>query len=760
MGPDPCGPTNTPHHPPKQKKSESVAIFDQVVAQGRHGIMKQATFIAVLLAAWCGMKRIPGLGIKSCPWLKDNAKKKQRTATDSSPAVRLPAWALTCTKVDNVICLGSLVHIQSCTQSSAHNLYDDLTTEETIQLAMLRADFQMVSQIVDTYLITWTLSDVVAVQAGALLGPAFGPFVHSTSTPFDRMATVRKEALLGQLLANAQTVSAYTGGGLVHLLHIPAFLCERLSSKTPGVLCTPHIYAVALGVEAQRRKRPLPAAAVASAPTPPADPDSGDSESEPDVGSSRRAPRDKFPIMAKLKIAEMMYALKSPDNLETIVELALGLVLPPDQYYEMKEKIRNKTIKLPTRSTVYLIVVKLDWLNMLYQRVLFSRTCDETDSDREWFSSQLGGDSSPQRTFNYMNQVEERAIFRGTPDDIANLAREVGPLKCFTLVRRTMPLQILGLGNSGTVGKFYNFAKSLMYEAGAELLPQRRDTVSGWLADQGTDIKLGDVANPQGSTVDIMRALNAGHIEWGSPGTKDGFFFPNSITIAEGLHAIFGALEDALKTSEAWPHFEPVLRDLTVTMGDKMFRDRFLEVCMQAADKWERKLFHNFRGHKFDWRWEVLEVITKQLSIRWPILGRYFDEPRLSNDGQLTNQGIGILHRALADQENDLPAVYPMILCTEVISNAVGHNARWLKGCDCHEKILLESPTVKKRDELMAAEDPSYVGGGCFWCGRRGAWLAHGIVETWCDNGEKASSPEYVEFTVSDVPPISFDSDY
>ena len=85
------------------------------------------------------------------------------------------------------------------------------------------------------------------------------------------------------------------------------------------------------------------------------------------------------------------------------------------------------------------------------------------------------------------------------------------------------------------------------------------------------------------------------------------------IVIADVLHAIFGCLEDSLKSAPAWVAFESLFREIVHTVANKMWRDRFLQVCMGSARPWERKLFHTFDGHRFDWRWGLLESLLRQL---------------------------------------------------------------------------------------------------------------------------------------------------
>ena len=65
---------------------------------------------------------------------------------------------------------------------------------------------------------------------------------------------------------------------------------------------------------------------------------------------------------------------------------------------------------------------------------------------------------------------------------------------------------------------------------------------------------------------------------------------------------IFNGFEDAFDTSEAWPAFEPMFRDIVVFMGYKKLRSRFVAVCTHTAASAGRQVFHTFEGPRFELR--------------------------------------------------------------------------------------------------------------------------------------------------------------
>ena len=343
-----------------------------------------------------------------------------------------------------------------------------------------------------------------------------------------------------------------------------------------------------------------------------------------------------------------------------------------------------------------------------------------------------------------MNQVEERFVFEGTLEEVALRCFTVGLFRAVTHVRRTMVTQILGLGESGASHKFGAFGRSLASETADEDMEARRNSCSCWFADQGTDLQIGDCPNYEhGGLPGLIKRLVSGDQTFGEEAARDGYFFPNAVTLPEALHAMFGLLKDSLQTSEAWKNFEPILSEITVCMGNKMIRDRLLAVCMDAAEKWERQQVHHFSGHRFDWRWELLERILEQLVKLWPILTKYTNIEKMSKSGELSGVRMDHLARSIANKDDDLPGMEAMINASHVVTESVGINARWLKGCDCHAHILEGSHSPQKQKELMVAAGCDE--GFCCLQGRRIVALIHGGFDTCKQRVRDANSPRLQE---------------
>ena len=145
---------------------------------------------------------------------------------------------------------------------------------------------------------------------------------------------------------------------------------------------------------------------------------------------------------------------------------------------------------------------------------------------------------------------------------------------------------------------------------------------------------------------------------------------------------------------------------------------------MVDSEPWERKLLHHFSGHKFDWRWEMLETLTTQIVERWATLKKYADIDKLSKHGELDHQATSHLCRALANDEDDLPGVELMMSCVSCVAIGLGHSARWLRGCDCHVELLISHAAPKHQKQTFV--DEGFEDGHCPLMGRRLVHLVHG----------------------------------
>ena len=230
------------------------------------------------------------------------------------------------------------------------------------------------------------------------------------------------------------------------------------------------------------------------------------------------------------------------------IRLFAAFALSVPEYQKFVHKLETGDVPVPARSAVYQWCVKMDWVNMLWQRRLWT---EARKSGKSW-SSQLASDASSQSGFEFFCTVESRLEFDGSVEEIAQRAAVSGALRCFKWSRRALPVQVLGLGAAGVAQKFGLCAKTLMQETDPDDLDERRLTIAGRLADQGTELAIGDCPYEDATNFkSLVTRLIAGEADFRDLVSRGVYFLPDCITLPEMLHIIFNALQEALQSTAA-----------------------------------------------------------------------------------------------------------------------------------------------------------------------------------------------------------------
>ena len=87
--------------------------------------------------------------------------------------------------------------------------------------------------------------------------------------------------------------------------------------------------------------------------------------------------------------------------------------------------MQKKTTSADTDGVIRKWAVKVDRIAMTWQQRVFQLTLHQ--GALIWFYSQFGGDSSPQKLFDYFKGTGNRFIFEGTFEDVAKRALAKGP---------------------------------------------------------------------------------------------------------------------------------------------------------------------------------------------------------------------------------------------------------------------------------------------------------------------------------------------
>ena len=110
--------------------------------------------------------------------------------------------------------------------------------------------------------------------------------------------------------------------------------------------------------------------------------------------------------------------------------------------------------------------------------------------------------------------------------------------------------------------------------------------IISWLADQGTEQALGDCPYDRGAGLkNLIDALVKGDMNFTDAAAHSGYLLPEAITLPEFLHINYNALRASLESTQAWPKFEGLFRDVIKTLGDRKWRGRYVEVLMKNCPK-------------------------------------------------------------------------------------------------------------------------------------------------------------------------------
>jgi hypothetical protein len=395
----------------------------------------------------------------------------------------------------------------------------------------MREDFATAKSILEHSMLTWFFDEIKVLQCSTLVVPC--PLLGACVSPFDKVGHPIREQIGNLKLADGTALRCSAafrmGCGIIRVLDD---IGQLVVNSLPNVLCTPGSF----------MHGPLFLSVGERVVDPAPDPvDCDDVDDDIDEDTTQR-----HSVWKLLQCVKLMMLMRNPETMDEVIKLASAFALSADAHCKFVEG-DNRSI--PSRTTVHRAAVKIDYLAMLYQRRLFARA--RANGDR--WKSQFAGDSSPQVTFDFMNYVEERFVFSGTDEEIAARVIAVRSLlECFKHVRRAFACQVLGMANAGVAQKYVRFVKDIRMETDADDLQARREDGVGWLADQGADLAVGDAQNSTHEDLPtLIHALDAGSTDFSSGAGRDGYFLPNSITLAEMLHQLFGGLKDSLVATEA-----------------------------------------------------------------------------------------------------------------------------------------------------------------------------------------------------------------
>ena len=133
----------------------------------------------------------------------------------------------------------------------------------------------------------------------------------------------------------------------------------------------------------------------------------------------------RYQMSIMVRCVELMQMMKNCENIEQTVRLASAFALTPDEHVASMRKVESREMPLPSRQSILRAAVRINFAACHYDRLLFREALQALT---QWIS-QFGGDSSPQRRFDFMNCVEERFILRGGPVTVTSGVQRSRTLK-------------------------------------------------------------------------------------------------------------------------------------------------------------------------------------------------------------------------------------------------------------------------------------------------------------------------------------------
>ena len=214
------------------------------------------------------------------------------------------------------------------------------------------------------------------------------------------------------------------------------------------------------------------------------------------------------------------------------------------------------------------------------------------------------------------------------------------------------------------------------------------------------------------------------------------------------LHIYFNALQAAFTSLDVWDSLERALRALSRFLSKSLLRNQFVRVLGILGEGAE--VFESFSGGCFNWRWEKLEGLVKQLRMVLPeMLKRMRADNFVStldtrdDHGDEEHSTKNIVAGVMSALKT--PNLLWWIELIHVICCVVGREARWQEGCRCHgDAVRGTGKPYPKRRRLMAGkchEDD------CTFKGRRTVENVMGHILVTIENIRAAASGTLTQLT-------------
>ena len=527
----------------------------------------------------------------------------------------------------------------------------------------------------------------------------------------DREDVVNCGKHIARLVAGKpEGLTQWTGGERLNLIVVPLMQLQHCLRNRKDTLIIAGAFANEAGLTLSVGEAHLTSWSVAVPHIPLED----DAEEPEDLQTAERDSRgNRWPIGIVLALAELCPLLKKPEEIKALLPLAkrAHMLLESRVGTSCQDAAHAEDVELPNARTIRRWQVKLDLYSSLYRR----RHWEAGYHDNTFFY--VCSDGSPQWNYDYLVTKLCCAKIDIPPDGCSE------PLAHVSVQEQVLPLATTGHGRSKVEHKLVKIIHKFKLEVPLSHLEDFRTRVRSCYSDQAAEKGMWSAPNVSGV---------------GEPGC---FLFPHAWEHPALLHIYFNALKAAFLSLKEWPRLETALRALSRFLSKKLLRDHFVRVCFVFQDDAEE--FESFSGGCFDWRWEKLEGLTKQLREIVPQLlnrwrGGSLDQAdgRAGDDNDEEHSTKKIVAGVILALQT--PYLLWWIELMWVLCAVVGSEARWNEGCRCHGDVVIGTgrPYPKRRRvvETVVHEDD------CVWKGRRTVEHAMGRIEQTCANIRAATS--------------------
>ena len=245
------------------------------------------------------------------------------------------------------------------------------------------------------------------------------------------------------------------------------------------------------------------------------------------VGFKKAADHFERSPVFEIECARLSFSLANAASVPQICKTVARIVCP-------EKDLSN--LKFPNKELIRQHVIRLDMIHCLWNRLLIRRPDKRTVRF-------LSPDSSPQNNYEYLCIAEER-MTRPCPVVVDVGAPGFNGLGGFEWERRNLPVQTFGRGEGSVATKVARTAHAAILECGQDMLWTFRQSIKGFVADQGAERNMAKAPFGDRQAVStVINDLKHRRLHLSDERARDILFFPYSMDHNDLMHIFFNALE-------------------------------------------------------------------------------------------------------------------------------------------------------------------------------------------------------------------------